>query len=585
MAKKKTGRVVYAVGVRDRGDAPGTVKERVLKPVAMPGRLDLTDTSAVNAAEPSDRASNYEPEDDMVFVPQGTFIMGDDEGSRDEQPQRRVHLDSFWIDKMPVMNIDYRLFVEATGHRKPPHWTSFFPEDKWSQPVTNVSYDDAQAYARWAGKRLPTEAEWEKAARGTLGQTYPWGDAFRRDHVNSSNEHGGLTPVDKFPGGASPYGVLDMVGNAMEWCEDWYYDDYYRRGPDKNPEGPEGGQYRIVRGGFYGGNKADVRCTSRHWAPPENMQDHIGFRCAKTPLRPGESARQIPTDVRQAAMAEAPPIEEENRMVPIAEDQPLAEIAKHHPESVSKVIRAMLHEDQSAGVVQTAILMIGVGVNTAAGIMKYLLDSEIDLIAREMTERQVVTAEERDGVFGAFKARLLAGTHLDYGGPDFTTEVLKRALGPRKAQALFERWAPEVSTELPLSNLAPNVIAPLLTKEHPQTAALILSRMDADKAMAVVALMEVELAADVVYRMGKLEPVRVHTLRSMEEALANDLRNMMTGQVKVGGPEAVAALLGHAGEEREVIMERIRKQDASFADEVEGKPVGTAEDAEDGEGR
>ena len=174
-------------------------------------------------------------------------------------------LDDFWIDRYPVANRDYRTFVEATGHRKPPHWLrDTFPEDAGSHPVTDVSFDDAKSYARWAGKRLPTEAEWEKAARGTIGQTYPWGDAFRKDNVNSSNDYGGTTPVDAFPGGSSPYGVMDMAGNVMEWCVDWYYDEYYQRGPSDNPKGPTGGKYR----------------------------------CAKTPLAPGQDPPQ--SDVEKA---------------------------------------------------------------------------------------------------------------------------------------------------------------------------------------------------------------------------------------------------------------------------------------------
>ncbi|MEE2753970.1 MAG: formylglycine-generating enzyme family protein [Candidatus Latescibacterota bacterium] len=221
---------------------------------------------------------------EMVSIDAGEFLMGDDDGSRDEIPQRVVLLNAFQIDKGPVTNQEYKMFVDVTGHRRPPHWASgTYQLDLADHPVTNVSWHDAKAFCDWVAKRLPSEAEWEKSARGTVGQTYPWGDAFRKDNVNSSNDYGGTTPINHFPGGESPYGVADLCGNVMEWCEDWYYDEYYTTAPRDNPEGPPGGQYRTTRGGFYAGNKADVRCAARHWAPEANMQDHIGFRCAKDP--------------------------------------------------------------------------------------------------------------------------------------------------------------------------------------------------------------------------------------------------------------------------------------------------------------
>ncbi|MBT3604944.1 MAG: SUMF1/EgtB/PvdO family nonheme iron enzyme [Candidatus Latescibacteria bacterium] len=221
---------------------------------------------------------------EMILIDSGDFLMGDEDGSRDEQPQRTVLLNAYWIDRYPVTNQEYKMFVDVTGHRRPPHWTSgTYPLEQASHPVTNISWQDAEEYAEWVGKRLPSESEWEKAARGTLGQTYSWGDAFRKDNVNSTNDYGGTTPIDQFPGGASPYGVMDMCGNVQEWGSDWYYDDYYKTAPVDNPTGPAGGQYRVCRGGFYAENRMGVRCSQRHYAPPSTMQDHIGFRCARTP--------------------------------------------------------------------------------------------------------------------------------------------------------------------------------------------------------------------------------------------------------------------------------------------------------------
>ena len=221
-AEKKTdGKIRFSVGVDPHDGSPKAVKARVLKSVGLPQPLDSVRAEQVEEAKPDNERARYHPESGMVFVSTGTFLMGDGEGARDERPKHKVELDAFWIDRFPVTNKDYKRFVDATGHRRPPHWvTGTYQRQHERHPVTNVSHKDANAYAEWVGKRLPTEAEWEKAARGTIGQTYPWGDAFRKDNVNSSNDYGGTTPVDQFTGGSSPYGVMDMCGNVMEWCED-----------------------------------------------------------------------------------------------------------------------------------------------------------------------------------------------------------------------------------------------------------------------------------------------------------------------------------------------------------------------------
>ena len=566
MADKKTDRLVFSVGTQAHDGSPTAIKHRVLKAVRLPARLDSVAEDGGGLAPDVEEDAGYRPEDGMVFVPAGPFVMGDNDGAGDEQPQRQVHQAAFWIDTFPVTNRDYKAFVDASGHRRPPHWvTGIYALETERHPVTNVSYKDAQAYAQWKGKRLPTEAEWEKAARGPRGQTYAWGDAFRKDHVNSSNEYGGPTPVDQFPGGASPYGVFDVCGNCMEWCQDWYYDAYYASGPSEDPQGPPGGEYRCLRGGFFGGNKSDVRATARHWAPPANMQDHIGFRCAKTPLRPGETPPQAETPEPEAQQPR-----EDRKMAPITEDQSLSEIAASHPESVAKVIRAGLNTD-TAHKSDAAILLISLGRAGAVEVMKYLTDKEIEVVARDMADRQVVTQEERDRVQGDFKARILSGTHLDYGGIEFTADVLQAAMGPRKARAMVDRCVPRSTSVGPLERLDPTVIATFLSKEHTQTIALILTQVDSAKAMSTLKMLPEEIQAEVLTRIGSLGTVRAQTLRNLEEALEKELRNMSTGQVEVGGPRAVVEVLQHAGAERDAWIEKLKGEDAELGEAVESQ--------------
>jgi formylglycine-generating enzyme len=569
MAEKKTGQTVYSVGVEDRDSSVGSIKTRVLKVRDLPSPLGVSVRDL--AEDPGDLAENYQSENGMVFVAAGPFVMGCDEASRDEAPERLVTVDSVWIDKFPVTNEDYKQFVDATGHRKPPHWTrGTYPAEHGNHPVTNVSYVDANAYAAWVGKRLPTEAEWEKVARGIYGQTYPWGDAFRKDQVNSSNDFGGATtPVDQFSKGASPYGAWDLVGNVMEWCHDWYDEQYYVDGPSENPPGPQGGQYRCIRGGFYSGNKADVRSAARHWAPPANMQDHIGIRCAKTPLRPGESAPKPSETVVETAHDV-----KEEPMAPISEDQTLETIAKQHPEAVAKVIRAGLHEDGSEGDERAAVLLVSLGRKTAPEVLKYMTDVEIETVARRMASCEVVAPARREEVQGYFKDRILSGTHLDYGGADYTKDILEKAMGPRKARALMDRFSPESSNLAPLLRLEPTVLVSFLSKEHPQTIALVLSQFSAEKTMAVLSLMQEELRVDVLRRIASTGSVRATTMRSLEEALVREFRNLMTGHVEVGGPRAAAEILKHAGDDREGIVAKLREMDEGLVEEIEGEGAG-----------
>ena len=224
---------------------------------------------------------------EMILIPAGEFIMGSSEGEDDgdEHPQHTVFLDAFYIDKYEVTNAQYKQFMDATGHRAPEHWDDErFNQPDW--PVEGVAWHDAVAYAKWAGKRLPTEAEWEKAARGTDGRRYPWGNEWDSSKCNSNGSSDGYeetAPVGSFPDGASPYGVMDMAGNVDEWCADLYDEDYYSRSPQQNPKGPDSGSSRVMRGGS--GSMYDrihnQRVTFRHGVIMSSKDYYNGFRCAQ----------------------------------------------------------------------------------------------------------------------------------------------------------------------------------------------------------------------------------------------------------------------------------------------------------------
>ncbi|MBI3958000.1 MAG: formylglycine-generating enzyme family protein [Chloroflexi bacterium] len=224
---------------------------------------------------------------EFLEVPAGEFTMGspDGEGSDNEHPQHTVYVDDFWIGRTEVTNAQYARCVEA-GVCPAPNNSRWNESTFADHPVTHVSWDNAVAYTRWLSElsgltvRLPTEAEWEKAARGADGRRYPWGNAAPNDRLLNFNRNvGSTTPVGSYPDGASPYGALDMAGNVWEWVADWYAEDYYARAPERNPMGPESGQYRVVRGGawdFY--LNLAAAAAVRHWNDPNLWNLPYGFR-------------------------------------------------------------------------------------------------------------------------------------------------------------------------------------------------------------------------------------------------------------------------------------------------------------------
>jgi len=222
---------------------------------------------------------------EMVFVPAGEFTMGSD--VLDEQPEHTIYLDAYWVDKYEVTNRLYRRCYDVKGCQAPlsikaNQDSAYFENTAFDQyPVNHITWELADQYCRWAGKRLPTEAEWEKAARGVDGRMFPWGNEWDPSRVNSLfNNLYATLPVGSFPDGASPYGAYEMAGNVWEWVADWYAEDYYSSSSVENPTGPESGKTRIVRGGGYGVYDAAMRTSIRRELLGITEAKYIGFRCA-----------------------------------------------------------------------------------------------------------------------------------------------------------------------------------------------------------------------------------------------------------------------------------------------------------------
>ncbi len=274
-------------------------------------------------SEPAAGATRLAEIDQMVqvYIPTGEFVMGFSYGSIDESPAHVVMLAGYWLDQTEVTNAQFAQFVAATDHT-----TTAEQQDKsmitmrgqwgvqagadWQHPtgpdsdivglddhpVVHVSWDDASAYCTWAGRRLPTEAEWEKAARGTDERRFPWGDqpvtgellnladATLNSHysnvsVNDGWEH--TSPVGAYPAGVSPFGIFDLSGNVWEWVQDWYAIDAYRQSPAENPTGPASGEKHVIRGGSWNEISTELRTASRHFLNNPAYID-LGFRCASS---------------------------------------------------------------------------------------------------------------------------------------------------------------------------------------------------------------------------------------------------------------------------------------------------------------
>lgn len=293
VARVSTGEVLAIVGRNEDGtwflldegawiaaslvhNAPPLAQLQVALPASTP-----TPKSAV--AQNVDR-----PE---TLIPSGTFVMGCITGDAlchgSEQPQHAVTLDAFWIDNYEVTNALYQKCVQAGGCTPPQESSSssrgsYYGNASYANyPVINVTWWQATAFCQWAGGRLPSEAEWEKAARGTFdSRLYAWGStAPNQDYLNFNGNVGDTMPVGSYPNGASPYGVFDMGGNVWEWVNDWY--GFYNNAPEDNPVGPDSGLQRVLRGGSWNNDASGVRASARAHVEPDVWDVYFGFRCAR----------------------------------------------------------------------------------------------------------------------------------------------------------------------------------------------------------------------------------------------------------------------------------------------------------------
>jgi serine/threonine-protein kinase len=219
----------------------------------------------------------------MRLVPAGTFKMGSDNGNADEKPVHDVYLDSYYMDVYKVTNKLYTACVMAHVCA-PPQNAGRYADSKYeNHPVVYVDWNMAKTYCEWRGGNLPTEAQWEKAARGTDGRTYPWGEGIDTTRANYGGHVGDTTAVGSYQSGVSPYGLYNMAGNVWEWVMDWYLDTYYQNSPSENPLGPDTGTYRVLRGGSLVDYDYMVRSSFRMvWGRPSDSGANIGFRCARS---------------------------------------------------------------------------------------------------------------------------------------------------------------------------------------------------------------------------------------------------------------------------------------------------------------
>jgi len=225
---------------------------------------------------------------ELVYIASGSFQMGSDKHDY-ISPAHKVQIDAFYIGRYEVTNAQYKRYCDKTKRKYPlnPVWDSDYFLGKPDYPVINVNWKDAAAYVKWAGGRLPTEAEWEYAARGDKTAYYYWEGEYYDEHISDYVNKNGMEGKDRWqytsPAGSfppNPFGLYDMLGNVWEWVADWYDRDYYKKSPEKNPKGPKSGDTRLMKGGGWKDTPQEYTYAEKNMWEPSTISDYVGFRIA-----------------------------------------------------------------------------------------------------------------------------------------------------------------------------------------------------------------------------------------------------------------------------------------------------------------